>query len=241
MKHIFTAALAAALLLSCQSTPPSPSAPGAPRGTAIAATPSPSYAFGLVIGNNLKSTGVALDYAAFSQGVRDGMENRTGVMSLDEANAMAQQAIADSTAKAGAANKEKEAAFLAENGKKPGIMSTASGLQYQVITEGDGQRPTASDVVKVDYVGSLTDGTVFDSSIARGEPMVLPLEGVIPGWTEGLQLMKVGSKYILYIPSALAYGETGAGGVIPPNATIVFEVTLLGIEDASALDGFSGE
>lgn len=120
-------------------------------------------------------------------------------------------------------------AFLAQNAQEPGVMTTASGLQYKVITEGSGARPTATDTVTVHYRGTLIDGTEFDSSYSRGEPISFPLNGVIAGWTEGLQLMTVGSKYMLYIPSELGYGAQGAGAAIPPNSTLIFEVELLAI------------
>lgn len=119
--------------------------------------------------------------------------------------------------------------FLQENAKKAGVMTTASGLQYRVLTEGTGPRPAASDTVEVHYRGTFTDGKEFDSSYKRGQPLTFALRGVIAGWTEGLQLMTVGSKYELVIPYTLAYGEKGAGGVIPPYATLIFEVELLGI------------
>jgi FKBP-type peptidyl-prolyl cis-trans isomerase FkpA len=120
--------------------------------------------------------------------------------------------------------------FLAENRKKEGVMTTVSGLQYKVIEAGSGAKPKATDTVRVHYRGRLVDGKVFDSSYDRGQPISFGLNQVIRGWTEGLQLMPVGSKYELYIPSALGYGERGASGVIPPNATLIFEVELLGIE-----------
>jgi FKBP-type peptidyl-prolyl cis-trans isomerase len=127
------------------------------------------------------------------------------------------------------ANKQAENDFLAENSKKPGINVTGSGLQYEVIREGNGPKPAATDTVRVHYEGTLTDGTVFDSSYSRGEPIEFPLDGVIPGWTEGLQLMGEGAKYRLVIPSDLGYGPQGAGGQIPPYATLIFEVELLNI------------
>ncbi|MCA1950988.1 MAG: FKBP-type peptidyl-prolyl cis-trans isomerase, partial [Treponema sp.] len=127
-------------------------------------------------------------------------------------------------------NKAKETKFLEDNGKKPGVKTTASGLQYEVISEGTGAKPQASDTVKVHYTGTLIDGTKFDSSVDRGEPAVFPLDQVIPGWTEAIQLMSVGSKYKFFIPSSLAYGESGAGNVIPPNSALIFEVELIGIE-----------
>jgi FKBP-type peptidyl-prolyl cis-trans isomerase len=129
------------------------------------------------------------------------------------------------------ANDDKQKKFFKENANKPGVKTTASGLQYEVISEGTGARPAITDVVKVDYTGTLLDGTIFDSSVKRGEPATFPLNGVIPGWSEGLQLMTVGSKYKFYIPGKLAYGVQGqqqAG--IGPNETLVFEVELLGIE-----------
>jgi FKBP-type peptidyl-prolyl cis-trans isomerase FkpA len=125
--------------------------------------------------------------------------------------------------------KEKGEAFLQENAKKDGITTTASGLQYEVITEGDGKKPGATDTVQVHYRGTLLDGTEFDSSYKRGEPISFRLNQVIPGWTEGLQLMTVGSKYRLFIPSNLAYGSRGAGGVIGPDETLIFEVELLDV------------
>lgn len=119
--------------------------------------------------------------------------------------------------------------FLEENAKKEGVVTTASGLQYKVIREGDGAKPTASDEVEVHYRGTLIDGTEFDSSYKRGQPLTFPLSRVIAGWTEGVQLMPIGSKYEFYIPYNLAYGEKGAGGLIPPFAALIFEVELLRI------------
>ena len=137
--------------------------------------------------------------------------------------------IADMMAKA-KKNAEAGAAFLAENAKKPGVKTTESGLQYKVVTAGDGPRPSAEDTVKVHYKGTLLDGTSFDDSYERGEPVTFPLSQVVPGWQEGIALMPVGSKYTLWIPSKLGYGERGTpGGPIGPNATLVFEVELLDI------------
>ena len=119
--------------------------------------------------------------------------------------------------------------FMAENGKKDGVKTTETGLQYEVITEGNGAKPAKTDVVKVHYTGMLLNGQVFDSSVQRGEPAQFGLNQVIPGWTEGLQLMNCGSKFKFYIPAKLAYGERGAGESIPPNATLIFEVELLDI------------
>lgn len=136
-----------------------------------------------------------------------------------------------SMANAGSPQENKAAGekFLAENGKKPNIKTTASGLQYEVLTEGKGKKPAATDNVTVHYKGTTIDGKEFDSSYSRGEPTSFPLNGVIPGWTEGVQLMAEGSKYKFYIPSNLAYGENGAGGAIGPNETLIFEVELIKI------------
>ena len=140
----------------------------------------------------------------------------------EKANAEAQKAASE--------NSEKGKAYLAENAKKEGVKVTASGLQYEVIKEGTGKKPAATDTVSVHYEGTLINGQVFDSSIRRGQPVEFPLNRVIPGWTEGVQLMSVGSKYRFVIPSNLAYGEHGAGGAIGPNETLIFEVELLDIK-----------
>ena len=140
----------------------------------------------------------------------------------EKANAEAQKAASE--------NSEKGKAYLAENAKKEGVKVTASGLQYEVIKEGSGKKPAATDTVSVHYEGTLINGQVFDSSIRRGQPVEFPLNRVIPGWTEGVQLMSVGSKYRFVIPSNLAYGEHGAGGAIGPNETLIFEVELLDIK-----------
>jgi FKBP-type peptidyl-prolyl cis-trans isomerase FkpA len=190
-----------------------------------------SYAFGLVLGSNLKETGFAysFDYTEVAQGFRDAFEGKDTRLSQEEAFAQVQIAFAEFQDKLAADNKVKETVFMTDNGKKNGVITTASGLQYEIIAEGTGQKPAASNVVRVNYEGTLIDGTVFDSSYTRGEPVEFPLSGVIPGWTEGIQLMPVGSTYKLYIPSELAYGTQGAGGVIGPNSTLIFKVELLAI------------
>lgn len=189
-----------------------------------------SYAFGVAIGNSLKATGVDIDYTAFVNGMKDVLDKNAPKITMDEANDKIQAALGAAMAKKGEESLAAEKKFLEENGKKAGVTTTVSGLQYEVLKEGSGAKPTGTDTVKVDYVGTLLDGTKFDSSIDRGEPAVFPLDRVIPGWTEGIQLMAVGSKYKLYIPSNLAYGEQGAGELIGPNSTLVFEVDLLSIE-----------
>jgi FKBP-type peptidyl-prolyl cis-trans isomerase FkpA len=188
-----------------------------------------SYAFGMVIGSELQQTGLIFNYNAFTKGLREVLENKNTKITMDEAVLTVQQAFLEVMRKRAEENKAKELRFLEENGKKPGVNTTVSGLQYEVITEGTGPKPAAEDIVRVNYEGTLIDGTVFDSTYTRGEPAEFPLYAVIAGWTEGLQLMSEGSSYRFYIPSKLAYGEQGAGSVIPPYSTLIFEVELLSI------------
>ncbi len=189
-----------------------------------------SYSLGMMIGERVLPQYGELDYDLVLQGMKDQNSGAETALSMEEAQ-MALQAQQQEVAAAAAAEAEaKGKGFLAENKAKEGVKVTESGLQYEVITEGTGPKPTADDTVSVHYVGTLMDGTEFDSSIARGEPASFPLKGVIPGWTEGLQLMNVGSKYRFVIPSDLAYGERGAGQAIGPGETLVFEVELLEIK-----------
>jgi FKBP-type peptidyl-prolyl cis-trans isomerase len=139
-------------------------------------------------------------------------------------------ALTTSSIMAQSSNLEKGQTFLKENASKPGVKTTPSGLQYKVITEGNGKSPKATDTVLVHYKGTTIDGTEFDSSYKRNEPISFPLNGVIPGWTEGVQLMKEGGKVELFIPSNLAYGSQGAGGVIPPDSTLIFDIELLKVQ-----------
>lgn len=220
-KFAMLLALAALLLVSCQGTD---------SKAAVSDDAKNGYAFGVLIGTNLKNTGVKIDYQAFVNGMKDVLEKNAPTVDTQTAQTTVQAALAAGQEKVAKEATEKETKFLAENGKKAGVKTTASGLQYEVLAQGTGAQPKATDTVKVDYVGTLTDGTKFDSSIDRNEPAVFPLDGVIPGWTEAIQLMNVGSKFKLYIPSSLAYGANGAGDKIGPNATLVFEVTLLSIE-----------
>jgi FKBP-type peptidyl-prolyl cis-trans isomerase len=187
-----------------------------------------SYALGLAIGEDLQPAGLDLDYAAFAEGLKTAIEKGEALFSQDEAMEIVQTALQAAMEKRAEENRMEEAQFLSENSARPEVRTTASGLQYEVLVEGEGEKPGPADMVRVDYEGSLTDGTVFDSSYSRGQSEDIPLDQVIPGWAEGLTLMGVGSKYRLYIPSSLAYGAQG-GGPIPPYSTIVFTVELLEI------------
>ncbi|CAN5520888.1 FKBP-type peptidyl-prolyl cis-trans isomerase [soil metagenome] len=197
---------------------------------------SASYALGLNIAKSLKAQELDLDIDRIAAGLRDGlggtamMKDEEVAACLTALQAEAQKKAQEKASMAGGENLKKGEAFLAENKKKPGVMTTASGLQYKVVTEGKGKKPIATNTVKVHYKGTNIDGKVFDSSYDRGQPAEFALNQVIPGWTEGLQLMNAGSKYILYIPSQIAYGENGAGGAIGPNEALVFEVELLEIK-----------
>lgn len=187
-----------------------------------------SYALGLVIGHNLKEMGVDnLNGADFAQAVADVLAGNATTMTNAEAQQIVATYMQEKEAEKGKAAREAGEKFLAENAKKEGVTVTASGLQYVVLTEGSGRKPSATDNVKCHYEGRLTDGTVFDSSYRRGEPAVFPLNGVIAGWTEGVQLMGEGAKFRFFIPYNLAYGERGAGGSIPPYAALVFDVELI--------------
>lgn len=201
-----------------------------------------AYSLGFIFGKNNSSALENLDVEKFVAGFKDGYGAKQALLTDEEIKKtltdykerrMAQQQ--EDFQKQAQENKERGEAFLAENGKKSGVITTASGLQYEVLTQGASTKPIPTDTVEVHYEGKLTDGTVFDSSIARGQPASFRLDQVIAGWTEGLQLMSVGSKYRFVIPAALAYGEMGAG-TIPPNAVLVFEVELLKVtkEEATA-------
>ena len=194
-----------------------------------------SYALGLGIGQQLSQMG-ASDISAedFAQAIKDVLEGNELKVSHREAQTIVQdyfqkqeQKLQAQRAEAGKAHKEAGEKYLAENAKKEGVITLPSGLQYQVLKEGNGKKPTAKDTVQCHYEGFLIDGTVFDSSIQRGEPATFPLQQVIAGWTEGLQLMQEGAKYRFFIPYRLAYGEGGAGASIPPFAALIFDVELI--------------
>lgn len=189
-----------------------------------------SYALGISMASNLKSTGINnLNLSEFQKGFADIIEGRKPSMEIDEAQMLLGQYFNKLQQEADARNKEIGEKFLAENKKREGIITTASGLQYEILTAGNGPKPKATDSVKCHYEGRLIDGTVFDSSIRRGEPATFGVGQVIAGWVEALQLMPVGSKWRLYIPSDLAYGAHGAGDIIGPNAALIFDVEVLQI------------
>jgi FKBP-type peptidyl-prolyl cis-trans isomerase FklB len=209
-----------------------------------ATTPAPStekeklsYALGMNLAGQLKSQSVDVDPAAFAQGFRDAFTGAKTAMTAEEARAVMsafqeqmrskQTAMMAQTAEK---NKKEGEAFLAANKAKEGVVALPSGLQYKIVKPGTGPKPTIDDTVVCHYKGTLIDGTEFDSSYRRNEPAKFPVKGVIRGWTEALQLMPVGSTWQLFVPSALAYGERGAGAQIGPNATLIFEVQLISIQ-----------
>ena len=189
-----------------------------------------SYALGMVIGHNLKGMNVTnLNSADFAQAVADVLAGEKTALTDDEAQTTVSTFLQQQQEEQSKAARAEGEAFLAENAKKEGVTVLPSGLQYTVLREGQGRKPAATDSVKCHYEGTLTNGTVFDSSYRRGEPATFPLNGVIAGWTEGVQLMAEGAKYRFFIPYNLAYGERGAGQSIPPYAALIFDVELIEI------------
>ena len=189
-----------------------------------------SYALGLSLGNNLLSSGVtSLDAVKLAKGIQDVLEQKQPELSYEEAQAIINEFFQSLQEKMTAKAQGEGKAFLEANSKRAEVVTLASGLQYEIITSGTGSIPTASDSVKVHYHGTLIDGNVFDSSVSRGEPATFGVTQVISGWVEALQLMPVGSKWKLFIPSELAYGAQGAGQAIPPHTALIFEVELLDI------------
>ena len=241
-----------------QQAPPAKTQPAAPpkspQGTAPKAPRAPaarvqtpltlktpkekaSYAMGMNFGAGLRKQSIDIDPAILARGLRDAFSNGKTLLTEDEARAILTQLQSDLRKKqqdlaqqAGDANKKEGIAFLAANKTKDGIVTLPSGLQYKVLQAGAGPKPAPTDTVVCNYRGTLLDTTEFDSSYKRGQPATFPVNGVIKGWTEALQLMPVGSKWQLFIPAELAYGERGAGGQIGPNATLIFEVELLSIQ-----------
>jgi FKBP-type peptidyl-prolyl cis-trans isomerase FklB len=197
-----------------------------------------SYSIGMNVGMNLLKDSIAIDNDAFLRGLTDaGVDSALRLMT-DEGLRQTMMAFQDSLRRRQMENSRAQAeknkgegeAFLAENSKKPGIVTLPSGLQYKVITPGTGKTPTVTSTVTTHYAGRLLDGTEFDSSLKVGKPATFRVDGVIAGWTEALQLMQEGAKWEVYVPASLAYGEQGAGGTIPPNATLVFEILLISVQ-----------
>ncbi|MCK5731220.1 MAG: FKBP-type peptidyl-prolyl cis-trans isomerase [Draconibacterium sp.] len=189
-----------------------------------------SYSLGMSIAGNLIQSGVkTVSPEIFLEAFKDVFEGKTPQILPDEANKILEEFIGKANAAKGGDNLEEGLKFLAENTKNPEVTELPSGLQFQILKEGEGDMPKATDKVRCHYHGTLIDGTVFDSSVDRGQPADFPVNGVIQGWIEALQLMSTGSKWRLFIPSELAYGPQGAGGAIGPNTALIFDVELLEI------------
>ena len=187
-----------------------------------------SYAFGMIVAMDLEQTGLDFNYDAFALGFRDAMEREATRFTMEEAIEKIDAAFETFNTEVGELNRIEGDAFLDSNGRRLAVVTTDSGLQYEMVTEGSGESPGPMDMVRVHYEGQLINGTVFDSSYERDEPVEFHLYRVIPGWSEGLQMMREGGKAILYIPPDIAYGERGIGE-IGPNAVIIFHVELLEI------------
>jgi FKBP-type peptidyl-prolyl cis-trans isomerase len=230
------------------SAPAKAPAPAAKKPATAAKTAAPltlktqkekfSYALGMKMGANMHKQSVPVDAAIFSRGLRDGLAGGKTLLTDEEAQAAItavqkdlQRKQQEKMQQAAESNKKEGQDFLAANKGKPGVVTLPSGLQYKVEKEGTGPKPTASDSVVCNYRGTLINGTEFDSSYKRGQPATFPVSGVIKGWTEALQLMPVGSKWQLFVPSDLAYGDHGAGADIGPGATLMFEVEVLSIQE----------
>ena len=190
-----------------------------------------SYSVGVMLAQNLKQQGISeLDSESLNQGLIDVIEGNELQVSLEQANQIIQEYFAKKNMAQFEDNVKAEKEFLEANRAKEGVVETASGLQYKVLTKGDGPMPAATDKITAHYHGTLIDGRVFDSSVSRGQAATFPVNGVIQGWQEVLQLMPVGSKYRVFIPSRLAYGERGAGDMIGPYSMLIFEIELLSID-----------
>jgi FKBP-type peptidyl-prolyl cis-trans isomerase len=203
-----------------------------------------SYAIGMEMGKGVKAQEIEVDLDLVSRGLKDALSGGKSLMSDEELQAVIgalreemKQKQMQAEEAAAEENRKQGDAFLAENGKKSGVVTTASGLQYKVITAGTGKKPVETDTVLCNYKGTFLDGTEFDSSAEAGKPVPFDIKTVIPGFKEALQLMPVGSKWQIVVPATLAYGERGAGNVIGPNATLIFEVELVSIQDGAAPAG----
>jgi FKBP-type peptidyl-prolyl cis-trans isomerase FklB len=217
-----TVVLGMAAGLCCQMTGQDKPAPKSPQEKL-------SYALGMDLGNSLRKQAVEIDPAVFSQGLRDALSGGKTLMTEEEVRTAIAQLQTEVRGRVMTKNKKDGEAFLAQNKTKEGVVTLPSGLQYKILQAGEGKKPTIADSVVCHYRGTLIDGTEFDSSYKRNQPANFPVKGVIKGWTEALQLMPVGSKWQLFVPASLAYGETGAGP-IGPDSTLIFEVELTAIK-----------
>jgi len=202
-----------------------------------------SYIIGREIGNNLKSQTIDVDPEILARGIKDAFSGAKPIMTEEEMRevmtAFQKEVMAkrqELAKQLGEKNKKEGESFLAQNKTKEGVKTLPSGLQYKVIKAGTGKKPKATDTVTTQYRGTLTDGTEFDSSYSRGQPATFPVNGVIPGWTEALQLMEEGAKWQVFVPSNLAYGERGAGPKIGPNATLIFEIELISVQEKKPVE-----
>ena len=253
----FVLSAAALLLLGTASaqqaatTPPQPDATATPKHTPAAkgsqsttlstAKEKQSYAIGMNLGENLKNQAVDVDPNLLVRGLKDTLTGGKALLTTEEEHATLMELQAslrkaqmEKMQKAGDKNKKEGEAFLTANKAKPGVVTLPSGLQYKILQTGTGPKPTANDSVSCNYRGTLIDGTEFDSSYKRGQPTTFPVSGVIKGWTEALQLMPVGSKWQLFVPASLAYGDRAASALIGPDATLIFDVELITIQDKAA-------
>lgn len=201
-----------------------------------------SYSYGVDVATRLKQQGIELDIKALNRGIADAYTDKALALSDEDRlqsktafQTQLQEALANKQAEAAETNLAAGKAFLAENAKKPGVITTASGLQYKILTTGDGKQPKAADSVTTHYKGTLIDGREFDSSYQRDKPATFPVKGVIKGWTEALQLMHVGDKWQLFIPSELAYGASKRSELIEANSTLIFEIELLDVKDRKSV------
>ena len=232
--------MAPALLVAAQTTANPKTAPSSPNKPAASGMTTPeaklSYAMGQDIGHRLKEMGAPIDISIFTKGVEDVLKGNPPLQSQEESAKAVETFVgklkaeqARKTQASSEKNLKEGEAFLKENGVKKGVVTTQSGLQYTILQEGTGPSPKSTDTVTVNYRGTLLDGTEFDSSYKRGQPATFEVSHIIPGWVEGLQLMKTGGKYRLFVPAKLAYGERGAGQAIGPNAALIFDVELISI------------
>lgn len=227
MKSFFFTLSLMSLLMACT---PQDANTQTYRTTNGVAMDSLSYSLGVLMAQNLKAQGIKeINANDVVRAIEDVIGDKTLAIDPQTCSMNVQKHMQEAQERAGSENAERGKVFLAENAKRPEVKTTDSGLQYEVIKEGTGAKPASTDKVTVHYHGTLIDGKVFDSSVERGQPATFPVNGVIPGWVEALQLMPVGSKYKLFIPSDLAYGPRGAGGDIGPNSALIFEVELISI------------